>query len=337
MKNTFYILSILILSISNLKGQETISDWIDFDSTNIKGIHSVLLYYIDNDRNDTILIEGNEYNIKGQILKNTTYVDLTHELIDSMCTYLYQYFEDGISLKERKLVNFDSSKVYDLISYEYTYSGGKISSKTIHNVTDNDLEKENYYYNQNGKLISQIDEDILFLGDSSNYKAFWVFKYDHNENLIRKSYIRDSTEEFAFSYTYDSLNNKISYKFIGRQNCGDNLDRYTIKYNNKNLKCFKESFNAMGESWVQKYSYDNDNQLISILTLRKYPKHKHYKKSNGEDPPPPPPFRNPNDFRNRYQKDFEYKFFYNKNGKLFKIIKKQYRFRYQETYIFKYE
>jgi len=337
MKSTFYILSILILTISDLKGQETISDWIDFDSTNINGVHKVLLYHIDNYRNDTVLVEENKYNQKGQIVKNTVYVDFTYEPLDSICTYLYQYFEDSISLKERSLVNFDNTKVYDIISYEYTYSGGKISSKTIHNVTSDDLEKESYYYDQNGKLISQIDECLLFLGDSSDYKGYWIFKYDLKENLVRKSYISDSTEKFAFSYSFDSLNNKISYKFIGIHEGGHDIDRYTIKYNNRNLKSFKESFNARGECWAQKYFYDIDNKLIKILTLRKYLKHKHYKKNKGEGPPPPPPVRNPNDYKKRYQKDFEYNCFYDSNGRLFKVTEKQFRFRYQETYIFKYE
>jgi len=316
-------------------GQEVISDWLKFDSININGIRTISLFHI-NSNNEKTLVERNRYNLKGQIIENIVFVDFTDEPLDTVYKYLYFFAGDSITLLERRLINTYSNKITDQIIYTYSYVDNKVFTKTIYNISSQDLEKESYYYDSYGKLVRQIDEQILFYGDSSDYKANWIYEYDLNGYLIKKTYVQDSSY-FAFTYSNDSHGNILSYNFEGTHNCGDDIDRYLILYNEKSLPILKEIWNAMGENWAYKYIYDENNKLLKVQILRKFLKHKRSKKYEGDEPPPPPPMYTNKDFKNRYQKDYEYHCYYDEYDRLARIVESQFTFKFSETYLFEYE
>jgi hypothetical protein len=335
MKKRYYILLSLILSSITVFGQREISDWIDFDSISIKNIKAVSMYKVAENK-DEILLERNMYNSRGKVIEHTEYSDDMYKTLDSAISYLYFFDKDSITLLERRIINSVNNNILHQIIYSYTYELDKLVSKTIYDVTDQDFEKENYYYDTENRLVKQVDECFYGVGDSVSYRSNWKFKYDLKGHLMRQSYYEDSdnTEQFAFTYINDSIGNVLFYKFIGLHNCGFDTDRYSIEYNKKSKPILKKSWNAEGTNWIEKFVYNRNNKLYKWKVYQRYQKVSFHDLilinripiTSGQVI-----------LKKRYQKSMNYALIYDSKDNLSKVKIKRKGYKDMTELVFKYE
>lgn len=327
---------ILIFSVIPLlsMGQKTISDWINLDDFQNAEFKSIKLFILKKD--NKILVEKIDLNNKGLILRRAEYCDFLYEPLDSIEREIFEYDDSDTLLISRRFEseNGDTSRLF---KYSYDYDSiGRLVSKGTEDLTYNEFEREEYYYNDFG-LISK--KRINFYYETSDTISYFIdrdYLYDQSGNRVKESFAPREIVEFERINTYDSSNNLTSYETVGIHQCGDDIDRFKITYNSESQKILKEIWNASGDNWAYGYEYDKSGKLMKEIKKSRYVKRK-YLKNKGSEIPIPPPMYTQNMLKKKYTDVFEYKFNYNSNERLNRVTEIFLRYDSKTEYLIEYE
>lgn len=327
---------ILVFSVIPLisMGQKTISDWIDLEHNQNSGFNTISLFVQKNDKK--ILVEKIDLNNKGLILKKEEYCNFLYDPLDDIEREIYEYDNSDTLLKSRRYEN-ENGDTLRLFEYSYQYdSTGRLISKGTVDFTYNDYECENYYHNDFGLVNKERINFYNEVKDSITYFIDWIYFYDKSGNRNRASFAPEGITEFERIYTYDSLNNLISYETEGIHQCGDDIDRYKITYNSDSEKILKEMWNASGENWACGFQYDKSGKLIKETKKTRCLKRK-YRKNKSSEIPPPPPLYTQDMLEKNYTDEYMYDFVYDSKEKLIRVTEIFLKYNLKTDYIIEYE
>ncbi|MBN1184593.1 MAG: hypothetical protein JXB49_20030 [Bacteroidales bacterium] len=315
-------------------GQKTISDWIELNDLKHPEFKAINLFVQKEDKK--ILVEKIELNNKCLILRKAEYCNFLYEPLDSIEREIYEYDNSDTLLISRRFEN-ENGDTLRLFKYNYEYDSiGRLLCKGIEDVTFNEYEIEQYFYNEFG-LINKLR--INFYNetrDSISYFIDWDFSYDKFGNRVKESFVPEGVAEFERIYEFDSLNNLTSYETEGIHQCGYDIDRYRIEYNSDSQKILKEIWNASGDNWAYDYVYDQSGKLIKEVKKSRYLKRK-YRKNKGSEFPPPPQMINKNMLEPKYTDEYDYKFFYDSKARLIRVSETFLKYNLKTDYLIEYE
>ena len=226
---------------------------------------------------DRILIEKNEYNDNGLIIKSENNEELkkfkydlnnnlieikTFDIVDNKKNiYLEEYFKYD---ENNKLIEETIRKINKptIIKNLYTYENNFntiIKTIMVINILDDLLESVNVektVNNDNNQLLERYYNDDLKIKKEYNKSGLLIYNYnesfeiedkmlyDEYNNLIEMS---DLMNDKIIKYEYDSHNNLLEEKHFFKS------IEYNIKYNNEYKIEEKELFNY--------FDFDNDNNI----------------------------------------------------------------------------
>ena len=329
------ILFIFCLTFFTVRGQQNIEEWIKFNDKIYDGVNVIKLYKESD--NKKILVQSVDFNEKGKIIKESVFCNFLYDPLNEIEFTQYEYDSGDTLLISRKILD-NQGDIINGENYSYDYNKkGQLIQKGITDITDNEFQKEVYTFNDKG-LVSNFK--IEFYNQTRDTVLFYFYRkyeYDESSNLIKESFVNDSIIELEEIYNYDSLGNVTSFTTKGIHECGDDIDRYKIKYNAKSAPTLEEYWNASGENWAFEFVYDNLDRLEKKIRKTRYPIKKESEISENSIPPPPP-FYTQEMLEKNYTNEIEQSFSYDMNNRLIKVVKKYlWLDDFSETYLIEYE
>ena len=264
------------------------------------------------------------------IIKETVYCNSLNDPTDDIEITYYKYNKSDTLLIEQSYGVMKGNKI-DLVylnffSYIFNNNNQLLKKRTIDSV-DNDIEEETFFYNEVSQLYEKKTDFFNKSGDTIRF--YFINKYEYNNagKLLKDVFISDN-DKYERLYSYDSLGNRLNYKYKGVHTDGYDLDNYSLKYNRLSKPILNEVGFASGEKIAYKYSYDKSGTLLSVLVLRKFLRNSHFRisKKNSDSIPPPPPPPSESDYKKNYNKDYKYCYVYDLKGHIIKINVKHFRF-----------
>ena len=295
------LLSILYITSNKATGENRMKYTYTYEVTNKRIIEAFenwkdnqwvpqdrLIYSLDDNKNVTQLLENifvnNEYVDK--LVSNFTYdkfqnintITFKRVINNEMQNSQYSYFgyNDDNQLVYYSYKNWYNNKWNEVNKCYYHYDERNVLTKTVCFSYQNDYNIENFeylktekIYSSSGKILSSYS--VIKTKDSlSDYRKI-EYKYDENDNLIKKSYYNKKDNDWechtVLLYEYDYYNNLTSTVYKALKD--DKLipfhrsDYAYDSHKNKIMEMYSEWEN---ETWIKytltTYNYDNDNNLI---------------------------------------------------------------------------
>lgn len=213
------------------------------------------------------------YNAQGLVSSRTNYNKLNGEW-QLGGVYEYTYNAEGqITLSSLTLAYGNS----EFQRIEYTYSNGRLDNE-LWKMDDfmgslANSEKINYYYDQNGKVVSAQDSIWDDSWNSWGYGGHETWAYDANGNCTIHSTFNASHQEATrseYEYTSNSVNNTlIPYHFeLGRPYTYTNVNTYDVEHWYQ-----MDANHVFGYAWDYYYNYSGINGINNVepSTLKVYP------------------------------------------------------------------
>ncbi len=193
--------------------------------------------------------------------------------------FTYEYDSYGNIVKEER---YEKGKFRDIREYcidrTYTYDeNGKITKEIIReehfrtSITTDGYVSEggyNYFYNENGQLITK---DIIYISAAEDDLCGYKYEYDEYGNCIKESEcFSDGMEIVIFEYKYDSNNNLVSkccFSFLTRWDKPHFSEETTYSYDDDGRLIYSKTafLDVFGEPdgySETKYSYDEYGRLV---------------------------------------------------------------------------
>lgn len=226
------------------------------------------------------LVNENEYDDKGQLIKTYTYYLLDPSLkiyskelvLDEKGNEIEKLNEYGIKLKEKinhgydvyedSLLTYRSKNTFNICEY----NEDNLLAKLEHN----DINY-NYYYDDFDNLmkVTILDHDYLDIEYSENETNnavtssyvngdTYISYYDKEDKLIKIEYRKDDTIITLLENIYDTYDNLISCIDV------ENNITYTYEYDSNN-RLIKKGYNDSENSVCVEWEYDKNDKLVKEI------------------------------------------------------------------------
>lgn len=217
-----------------------------------------------------------EMHLKGKVksISESQYqvINMNGVITNGPKNYIRTYIFDLIGKKIKSVSSTQYEK--EIKIYKYGMKGNKIE-EDYYDLNNNFLGKQIYKYDDNGKMISDSDEDTYLYSKDDNginqvqrvqnngYKT--TFKYDINGNLLATiNYDTDGNLSEQSTSAYDKYGNKIeddSYNVRSAIIYEKDIFKYDIKRNKVQWIKYNQGGDIGGQGY---YKYDNKGNEVEF-------------------------------------------------------------------------
>ena len=187
-------------------------------------------------------------------------------LMDDLSTYMqeYVYREDGY---QEESWNYDENQAVTWHSISYYSTSGQMISTTSESIRYGYQDKEEYVYDDMGRLAESHYEDRYSSDDISNGTR--KYTYDEYDRSIRVLNMRDDGSMFDYYYIYDDKGESHVDYSISQYTDGTKYTTY-YHYDDQWRESSREQERISSDGSVSHstttYAYDAQNRLISKTT-----------------------------------------------------------------------
>lgn len=238
------------------------------DSLLVKKTMKVFSYEVVQETSDTLweLLSETSFDNRGNTIRKIKYCDYSSECKNK--SYLFINKNEYIYNEKNRVIKmyfYSKGEVEPYLNGFITYKTDKNDS-IVQKISEINSGAEgamkiidNIEYDHNGNIVKYSKTSIKITTDTIVSEIIISNLFDKRNNLIVSEGINQGSK-FKELFEYDSLGNRISYKFIGQQYDSYDLDNWTKKFDQNKL-IELTSCNAGNSCFKESYYYDKSNKL----------------------------------------------------------------------------